>query len=72
MWLTFQEFITYFNTVHMCKIFSNEQYKYYCIKGEWKDKTAGGPMNMIRENEKCRTEAHESLITSTKNVYRIS
>eukprot|EP01041_Mallomonas_annulata_P009253 gene9253-19209_t len=68
IWLTFREYLNFFNTTYMCKIFSNEKFKYYCIKGEWKEKLAGGPMNTIRDKDDAYKSALESYSQARINA----
>mmetsp|Transcript_16174 Transcript_16174/g.21413 ORF Transcript_16174/g.21413 Transcript_16174/m.21413 type:complete len:978 (+) Transcript_16174:224-3157(+) len=41
-WITFEDFCTHYNKIYVCRIFPDEQFRQYCIHGEWAGKTAGG------------------------------
>ena len=71
IWMSFREFLDVFNSIYMCKIFSNEKFKYYCVKGEWKDRASGGPMHTIRDKEEAFAAASESLRTAESKVILI-
>lgn len=67
-WMTFKNFNKYFNSVYFCKLFPSQQFTYYCIKGEWKDKSAGGPMTTLRNAEEVAKKAEESRIHAIQKV----
>jgi len=68
IWMTFKEFSNFFNTIYACKIFSNDKFRYYCIKGEWKDQSAGGPMHTVRDKDVASKAAIESLEMANKSA----
>jgi len=41
-WITFEDFCTHYNKIYVCRIFPDDQFRQYCIHGEWAGKTAGG------------------------------
>mmetsp|Transcript_31078 Transcript_31078/g.31618 ORF Transcript_31078/g.31618 Transcript_31078/m.31618 type:complete len:912 (+) Transcript_31078:48-2783(+) len=67
IWMTFKEYLNFFNNTYTCKIFSNEKFKYYCVKGEWKDFSAGGPMHTVRDKDTATKAALESLQYASRN-----
>ncbi len=40
-WMTFDDWMTHFNTLYYCRLFSNS-WSQYCLTGEWIDSTSGG------------------------------
>ena len=40
-WMTFDDWMTHFNTLYYCRLFSNS-WSQYCLTGEWLDTTSGG------------------------------
>ncbi len=40
-WMTFDDWMTHFNTLYYCRLFSNS-WSQYCLTGEWIDTTSGG------------------------------
>jgi len=68
IWMSFREFLDVFNTTYMCKIFSNEKFKYYCVKGEWRDRFAGGPMNTVRDKDDAMKSAIEAQKRAEQKV----
>jgi len=41
-WMTLVDFVDNFAELVVCRVFDDEEYKQYCIQGEWSGKTAGG------------------------------
>ena len=78
LWMSFPEFLDTFNHVYLCKIFGNNKFKYYCVKGEWRDKIAGGPMYTVADKEETFAAAAESVkkadakVTLTDITYCLS
>lgn len=40
-WMTFDDWMSHFNTLYYCRLFSNS-WSQYCLTGEWIDTTSGG------------------------------
>lgn len=59
-WMTFKNFQKYFNSIYVCKLFPSHQFNYYCIKGEWKDQSAGGMLQTIKDEKEVKLLAKES------------
>ena len=59
-WMTFKNFQKYFNSIYVCKLFPSKQFNYYCIKGEWKDQSAGGMLQTIKDEKEVKAAAKES------------
>lgn len=68
LWMTLKEFTMTFNTVYMCKVFASDKYKYYSVKGEWRDLTAGGPMHTVRDKESVVKDAIESFAEAPRKA----
>jgi hypothetical protein len=58
--MTFKNFQKYFNSIYVCKLFPSHQFNYYCIKGEWKDQSAGGMLQTIKDEKEVKAAAKES------------
>lgn len=67
-WISSNHFLTYFNHVYFCKLFPSPMYKFYCVKDEWRDKLAGGPMVTIRDKSVTLHAAMESKKIATLKV----
>ena len=61
-WMTGKMVHKYFNTCYSCKLFPSEKFSFYCVKGEWKEKTAGGSINLVREKIDILKDAQASLV----------
>lgn len=48
-WMTGKMVNRFFNAVYLCKLFPNEKFSFYCMRGEWRGRLAGGPATTIRE-----------------------
>jgi hypothetical protein len=59
-WISCLDFQKYFNDTHFCKLFPTSSYKFYCIKEEWKEKQAGGPLTTVRDKAAALKDALES------------
>jgi hypothetical protein len=52
IWVAFKDFMKLFAGIYTCKIFNRDaQTNYYCAKGEWSNKLAGGPMVSLRDRD---------------------
>lgn len=67
-WMTFKNFNKYFNSIYLCKLFPAKNYNYYCIRGEWKDHAAGGPLTTIRNTEEVAKEAEVSRVNALQKA----
>eukprot|EP00903_Cladosiphon_okamuranus_P016865 g15549.t2 len=47
-WMVFSDFVRLFTKVYLCRVFPDEEYRQYCIHGEWSGKTAGGSAKPTR------------------------
>lgn len=53
IWLAYKDFMKLFSGIYTCKLFKGDSphCNYYCAKGEWRDKQAGGPIASLRDRE---------------------
>jgi hypothetical protein len=63
-WMPYRSFLKYFNSMYSCKLFPSEKYEFYCVRGEWKGRVAGGPPNSVREKSVVVDEAAKSRVTA--------
>jgi hypothetical protein len=68
MWVSFRQFVKFFQSLHCCKLFPRDQYNAYVSRGEWKDKTVGGPMVSLREREEGMRAASKAHTKSLQTV----
>lgn len=68
IWMAFRQFVKIFQSLHCCKLFPSENYNYYCARGEWSNKSAGGPMNTLRDRDEGVKLAMKAEIKSIQNV----
>lgn len=61
-WMSFKSFSARFSDVHLCKVFPNSKYSYYCMRGEWAGGEAAGPCVTARDRETVVREAAESRV----------
>lgn len=59
-WISIEDFRKYFGSMYACKLFPSSQYKFYCIKDEWRQKQAGGPLVTARDKAAALKDALES------------
>jgi hypothetical protein len=68
-WMPFALFRANFNSVHICKLFPNEKFCYYCVPGQWRAHEAGGPPLTVRDKAAVASEAQESRsLAAVKNT----
>lgn len=67
-WIPFNDFHKYFKNIHFCKLFP-ENYRYYCIRDEWKDKVSGGPLTTIRDSAIALEDAMKAKKDSFQKAY---
>lgn len=59
-WMAAKVIMKFFNVCYMCKMFPSDRFSFYCVRGEWAEKTAGGAMTTIRDKATVATEAAQS------------
>lgn len=59
-WMSFKSFNKRFNTMFFCKVFPNNKFSYYCMRGEWLGNEAGGLSVTVRDRDAVAKEATES------------
>lgn len=64
-WITFRNCVKHFNKMYVCKLFPNEKYNFYCSTGNFAEKTAGGPLNTIRDKDKVVKDAAVSALNAS-------
>jgi hypothetical protein len=67
-WMSNKNFQIHFNSVYYCKLFPNDKFRFYCIKGEWKGKQAGGPLNSIRDTAVVANDYEASKGLASKKI----
>ncbi|CAM9797164.1 unnamed protein product [Pylaiella littoralis] len=55
-WMVFSDFVRLFTKVYLCRVFPDEEYRQYCIHGEWSGKTAGGSARPMRRGSVSRLQ----------------
>ncbi|CAM9968754.1 unnamed protein product, partial [Sphacelaria rigidula] len=55
-WMVFSDFARLFSKVCLCRVFPDEEYRQYCIHGEWTGKTAGGSAKPLRRGSVSRLQ----------------
>ena len=61
-WMPLSSFRTYFNSTHLCKLFPEDKFTFFCMAGDWHKQEAGGPCASVREKALVKREAHQSRI----------
>eukprot|EP01034_Spumella_vulgaris_P022861 gene22861-29038_t len=56
-WMAYRTMLKFFNTTYYCKLFPNEKYNFYCIRGECRGRQAGGPLTTIRDRDTVMRDA---------------
>jgi len=64
-WMPLKAFVEHFNCTYYCKLFPNEKYSFYCVRGDWISKQAGGPIATVRDRAIAAAEANESQIRAS-------
>jgi hypothetical protein len=59
-WISFRNMVKYFTKSYTCKLFSNEKYRFYCVRGESRGRHAGGPLSTLRDMSTVLQEAVQS------------
>ncbi len=67
-WISYRNLVKYFNTTFYCKLFPNEKFNFYCIRGECRGAHAGGPLTTIRDRETVLHDAQVSRSHATQKV----
>eukprot|EP01031_Cornospumella_fuschlensis_P030520 gene30520-36883_t len=50
-WISFRSLVKFFNNMYVCTLFPHDKYNFYCVKGECRNLSAGGPLHTVREKE---------------------
>jgi calpain-5 len=67
-WITFRQLVRYFNKMVCCQLFPNEKFNFYCVRGECRQRHAGGPLSTIRDKETVLKEAAASRMNALQKV----
>jgi hypothetical protein len=67
-WISFRHVVRYFNKMVACHLFPNEKFNFYCVRGECRQRQAGGQLNTIRDKEVVLREAAASRNTALQKV----
>jgi len=63
-WMPTKQFMKYFNSVYICKLFPNSSFSYYRVAGAWNKLTACGPPSTLRDRDVVSKEAAVSRVTA--------
>ena len=63
-WIPLSSFRKYFNSTHLCKLFPEEKFSFFCMNGDWHATEAGGPCTSVRDKAVVKREAHQSRTDS--------
>ena len=63
-WMSVKSFLQYFNSTHLCKLFPEEKFSFFCMAGDWHKVEAGGPCHSVRDKNIVKREAHRSRTDS--------
>ncbi|CAM9184574.1 unnamed protein product [Hapterophycus canaliculatus] len=55
-WMVFSDFVRLFTKGYLCRVFPDEEYRQYCVHGEWSGKTAGGSAKPMRRGSVSRLQ----------------
>ena len=50
------------------KLFNGDKFDFYCARGEWKGKEAGGPIQYVRDKDKIVQDAQVSRIDALNHA----
>ena len=50
-WMVWEDFVTHYNKIYICRIFPPDKFQQYCIQAEWKGKEAAGSHQLILDRE---------------------
>ncbi len=67
-WISFRNLVKYFSTTYYCKLFPNEKFSFYCVRGECRGEHAGGPLTTIRERDAVLKDAAASRSHAIQKV----
>lgn len=67
-WIMYRSLVKYFNKSYACKLFPNDKYSFYCVRGECRGKQAGGPLITVRDPEAVAKEAAVSRSVALQKV----
>ncbi|KAJ8599041.1 hypothetical protein CTAYLR_007694 [Chrysophaeum taylorii] len=59
--MTLEDWCARFDVLHVCRLFPDEKYRQYKVRGRWTGKTAGGPLNT---DDEPRAEEQEHRLTT--------
>lgn len=59
-WIPFRNLVRHFNRTYCCKLFPNDKFSFYCVRGECRGRHSGGPLNTVRDSVAVVKEAHAS------------
>ena len=55
-------FKQYFNSMHLCKLFPEDKFNFYCMAGDWHATEAGGPYQSVRDETCLFLEEYCSIL----------
>ncbi|RYG69029.1 hypothetical protein EON64_03770, partial [archaeon] len=65
-WISYRSLVKFFNNMYVCTLFPHDKYNFYCVKGECRNLSAGGPLHTVRERESVITSAQVSRSQSVQ------
>ena len=67
-WMSFRSFLKHFSSAYFVKLFNGDKFDFYCARGEWKGKEAGGPIQYVREKDKVVQDAQASRLNALNHA----
>lgn len=61
-WIAFRQLVKYFNKMYQCQLFPHDKFNFYCVRGDCRGPTAGGPLHTIKEKEEVLAAANTSRL----------
>jgi hypothetical protein len=68
-WISFRNLVKFFNKSYYCKLFPNDKYSFYCVRGECKDRHSGGPLVTVKDMESVLKAAAVSKSNALQKVF---
>eukprot|EP00605_Chrysophyceae_sp_TOSAG23-4_P001308 GSChrysophyteH1.ASY1.ANO1.1422.1 assembled CDS len=59
-WMPLSAFRKHFNSAHLCKLFPEDDFTFFCMPGDWHRAEAGGPVHSVRDKMLVKRDAHDS------------
>eukprot|EP01038_Epipyxis_sp_PR26KG_P006934 gene6934-9488_t len=59
-WISFRNFTKHFHKGYCCKLFPDDKFNFYCVRGECRGKQASGPLQTLRDHDTVIKDAAAS------------